>query len=76
MSAKVTVTLAEILKSRREAQGMSLQDVADACGVSKAHIWDMEQGNTCNPSLQLAIRLSICLGIPVNALAAATLETK
>ena len=66
--------LGELLKSRREALGMSLQDVADACGITKSHVWDMEQGNSFNPTLAVAIRLSICLGISINALAAATLE--
>ena len=70
------MTLAELLKSRRESLGMSLQDVADACGITKSHVWDMEQGNSFNPTLAVAIRLSICLGITINMMAAATLEQK
>lgn len=70
------MTLGELLKSRRESLGMSLQDVADACGLTKSHIWDMEQGNSFNPTLSASIRLSICLGITINMMAAATLDHK
>jgi transcriptional regulator with XRE-family HTH domain len=41
------------LKSRQ-----SLQDVADAIGVSKAHIWELEKGRTDNPSMALVTRLA------------------
>lgn len=69
------MTLGDIVKTRREQAGMSLQDLADASGCTKAHVWEIEQGKTSNIGLHLAIRLSIALGIPVNALAAASLET-
>jgi transcriptional regulator with XRE-family HTH domain len=36
----------------------SLQEVADAVGVSKAHIWEMEKGRADNPSLGLVTRLA------------------
>ena len=70
------MNLSELIKSRREAHNMSLQDVADACGVTKGYVWEIEQGKSLNPSLSVAIRLSLCLGISINALAAATLENK
>src|SRR3954447_13573489 len=41
------------LKSRQ-----SLQQVADAVGVSKAHIWELEKGRTDNPSMALVTRLA------------------
>lgn len=67
--------LGELIKARREQAGLSLQDVGDAVGVSKAHIWEIEQGRTINIGLLLAIRLSLALGIPVNSLAASALES-
>jgi transcriptional regulator with XRE-family HTH domain len=67
--------LCELIESRRKQSGMSLQDLADACGATKTHVWEIEQGKTVNIGLLLAVRLSIALGIPVNALAAATMES-
>ena len=36
----------------------SLQQVADAVGVSKAHIWELEKAKTKNPSMALVTRLA------------------
>lgn len=36
----------------------SLQQVADAVDVSKAHIWELEKEKTNNPSIGLVARLS------------------
>ena len=36
----------------------SLQQVANAVGVSKAHIWELEKGKTDNPSMGLVTRLA------------------
>jgi transcriptional regulator with XRE-family HTH domain len=37
----------------RRATGESLQDVADAVGVTKTHIWELERGRTSNPSVSV-----------------------
>lgn len=42
----------------RLKKSQSLQDVADAVGVSKAHIWELEKGRTDNPSVTLVQRLA------------------
>ncbi|MUT27303.1 MULTISPECIES: helix-turn-helix transcriptional regulator [Mesorhizobium] len=47
------VELAVRLKQLRMRSGKSLQEVADAVGASKAHIWDLERGASKNPSLIL-----------------------
>ncbi|HEV2501773.1 MAG TPA: helix-turn-helix transcriptional regulator [Mesorhizobium sp.] len=47
------VELAVKLKQLRMRSGKSLQEVADAVGASKAHIWDLERGASKNPSLNL-----------------------
>lgn len=67
--------LGELLETRRKEAGMSLQDVADACGISKGYVWEIEDGKTVNIGILLAIRLSICMGIQVNMLAAAALAS-
>ncbi|WP_245493491.1 MULTISPECIES: helix-turn-helix transcriptional regulator [unclassified Mesorhizobium] len=47
------VELAVKLKQLRMRSGKSLQEVADAVGASKAHVWDLERGASKNPSLTL-----------------------
>jgi len=46
----------------------SLQDVADAVGVSKAHVWELEKGRTDNPSMGLVTRLADHFGVTVSYL--------
>ena len=42
----------------RARSGQSLQEVADAVGVSKAHIWELEKERKTNPSMALVTRLA------------------
>ena len=58
---------AKITKLRLKS-GESLQDVADAVGVSKAHIWELEKGRTDNPSMGLVTRLADHFGVTVSFL--------
>jgi transcriptional regulator with XRE-family HTH domain len=44
---------------------MSLQDVADTVGASKAHIWELETGRALNPTLELITALAKCFGVGV-----------
>jgi transcriptional regulator with XRE-family HTH domain len=53
----------------RLGRGESLQDVADAVGVSKAHIWELEKGRTDNPSMKLLMGLADHFGVTVAFLA-------
>ncbi len=45
--------------------GQSLQQAADAVGVSKAHIWELEKGKADNPSMRLVERLADHFGVSV-----------
>lgn len=65
----VEVSLATKLKELRIRKSESLQTVADAVGVSKAHIWELEKGSSKNPGLELLIKISLHFGIPVAFLA-------
>ena len=47
----------------RLKKGFSLQEVADAVGVSKAHIWDLEKGRADNPSMALVQNLAEHFGV-------------
>jgi transcriptional regulator with XRE-family HTH domain len=46
------------IRELRLRKGQSLQDVADAVGASKAHIWDLESNRSRNPSLELITALA------------------
>jgi transcriptional regulator with XRE-family HTH domain len=53
--------IAKTIKARRAELGLSLQDVADATGLSKAHIWDMERGASSDPRLTTLLAVSDAL---------------
>lgn len=46
------------LKELRTKKRESLQQVADAVGASKAHIWELETGKSKNPSVELLNELA------------------
>ena len=46
------------LHELRIAKRLSLQDVANAAGISKAHIWNLEKGVSDNPSVELVMKLA------------------
>ncbi len=56
------------LSRLRQRKGESLQDVAEAVGVSKAHIWELEKGRADNPSMGLVTRLADHFGVSVSFL--------
>lgn len=60
--------LAAKLKELRRKKGESLQKVADAVGVSKAHIWELEKGTSRNPGLDLLTSLSRHFSVPASYL--------
>ncbi len=45
--------LGDKIKELRMKSGESLQDVANAIGASKAHVWEIESGRSSNPSLDM-----------------------
>jgi transcriptional regulator with XRE-family HTH domain len=52
------MSLGARLTKLRIARGESLQQVADAVGVSKPHIWELEKGRAQNPAMALVTRLA------------------
>lgn len=50
--------LAANLKKFRARKNKSLQEVADAVGVSKPHIWQLEKDADAKPSLELLKKLA------------------
>lgn len=49
---------AEKLKELRMQSGQSLQQVADAVGASKAHVWQLETGKSKNPTIGMLASLA------------------
>lgn len=70
------MTLGELIKSRREALGMTLEEVASAAGCSKSYIWEVENHKGYKMSLILAARFSVALGLQVSLMASAALESE
>lgn len=60
--------MGERLHSLRQKSGQSLQAVANAVGISKAHIWEMEKGHSKNPSFDLVRKLAKHFGVSIDAL--------
>ena len=60
------MTLAARLADLRKKKSQSLQDVADAVGASKAHVWQIETGRAQNPSIELIRRLADHFGVSVS----------
>lgn len=46
------------LNQLRVANRLSLQQVADKVGISKAHVWNLEKGLAENPSMELVVKLA------------------
>ena len=68
------MTLADLLKKSRADKCFSLQEAADMLGVSKAHLHEMEQGKTTNPTLRVIAALVIVYGVrPEAVIATATI---
>lgn len=70
------MSLASRLKDLRLRSGKSLQDVADAVGASKPHIWELERGTSKNPSLELVKNLANYFGVKIDYLAGLDEENK
>ncbi|HTS40674.1 MAG TPA: helix-turn-helix transcriptional regulator [Xanthobacteraceae bacterium] len=62
------MSLAAKLKELRIKKNKSLQQVADAVGASKAHIWDLEIGKSKNPSIDLLKKLADCFDVSISDL--------
>ncbi len=55
------MTFGEWMHAARKFHGFTLQEVADRAGLSKAHVWETEQGRT-QPTLPTAESIANALG--------------
>lgn len=52
------MSLGAKLNELRLRKGESLQQTADAVGVTKTHVWELEKGKSTNPSAELLRKLA------------------
>jgi transcriptional regulator with XRE-family HTH domain len=62
------VALKDNIRKHRERNRKSLQELADAVGASKAHIWELETGRAKNPSIELLTKLAKTFDVSVSDL--------
>lgn len=62
------MSLATRLNQLRLKKAKSLQEVADAIGVSKTHIWELEKGRSENPSFEMLTKLADYFGVTIRFL--------
>jgi transcriptional regulator with XRE-family HTH domain len=65
-------TLGDLLKSRREAAGSSLSQLALELGISRPYLTRLEQGTYTHPSPMVLSRISKLLNVPPEDLYALT----
>jgi DNA-binding XRE family transcriptional regulator len=68
------LSMCEMIASERKRLDMSLQQVADRAGITKSHMWELENGRSVNPTIATVNGLAKALGIPFVELAAGALN--
>lgn len=71
---RIAVTISERCAALREQYGLSLQEVADRAGLSKSHVWELEQGRSRNPTVDTAARLARAFGVSLDYLIGASTD--
>lgn len=66
-----TITLGAAIKQVRSDRKLSLQEVANRAGLTKAHVWDLERGRATNPGVNTLHGLARALDIDPMVLARA-----
>lgn len=70
------MSLSVRLRELRVKKGESLQAVADAVGVSKTHIWELEKGHSENPSIDMLTKLANHFKVTISELVGEDLKDK
>jgi len=67
-------SMKNIIAMERATLGLSLQEVANRAGITKSHMWELEQGRAVNPTVWTVYGLSRALGVPFSKMAAGALN--
>lgn len=68
MKSDIVKSVGLRLTDLRAQRGLTLQAVADRAGLSKAHVWSLEQGRAKNPTLETVMCLAGALGVSLDYL--------
>jgi ribosome-binding protein aMBF1 (putative translation factor) len=68
--------LGDLVRRERETWGMTIAQLADRVGHSKAYLGQIERHRSVNPSVRLIVRLAETLGIPVIRLVEASIQSQ
>lgn len=64
----VARTMASRMAERRGSLRLSLQEVGDRAGMSKSHVWELENGRSRNPTIGTAVAVANALGVSLDYL--------
>lgn len=59
----LTGSMGERIKTLRTQLRMSLDDVARRAGITKSHVWELEQGRSSNPTIGTVSAIASALGV-------------
>jgi transcriptional regulator with XRE-family HTH domain len=62
------VRLGQTIRSLRLGKGWSLSELAEKCGISKAYISDLENGNAGKPNIQYVYSVATALEVTLDEL--------
>lgn len=68
-SASHRPTLAGLIARCRRLNNYTLDELSEQSSVSKTYLWQLENGQSQDPSLRVAVRIAVALGIDVNMMA-------
>lgn len=68
------LSMCAMIAAERKKLNLSLQDVANRAGITKSHMWELENGRAVNPTIATVNGLAKALGIPFVELAAGALN--
>lgn len=60
--------LGKRLHALRKSREWSLQEAADAIGISKSHMWELENGTNTNPTIGLMMSIARQFDTSIDAL--------
>jgi ribosome-binding protein aMBF1 (putative translation factor) len=68
------LSMHKMIAEERQRLNLSLQEVADRAGITKSHMWELEQGRSVNPTIATVNGLAKALGISFLELAAGAIK--
>ncbi len=72
--SNLPLPFSNMVRDCRAKQALSLQQVADAAGLTKAHVWELERGKRVNPTVQTLAGLADVFQISPATLLRAAIE--